>query len=104
MNKSYGISGLQAEKILGKFNITVNKNTVPFDELSPAVTSGIRIGTAAMSSRKFAKWKELGAIMHEILQNCVEFSENESKHLDRIAELKKQVEALTTEFPIITKY
>nr|WP_318029410.1 hypothetical protein [Mycoplasmopsis bovis] len=54
----------KAEKILGKFNITVNKNTVPFDELSPAVTSGIRIGTAAMTSRKFNKWSELGSIMH----------------------------------------
>ncbi len=104
VNKSYGISGLQAEKILGKFNITVNKNTVPFDELSPAVTSGIRIGTAAMTSRKFNKWNELGSIMHEILQNCVEFSENEDKHSQRIAELKKQVSDLTSEFPVITKY
>ncbi|UTW26499.1 serine hydroxymethyltransferase [Mycoplasmopsis bovis] len=104
VNKSYGISGLQAEKILGKFNITVNKNTVPFDKLSPAVTSGIRIGTAAMTSRKFTKWNELGSIMHEILQNCVEFSENEEKHSHRIAELKKQVSDLTSEFPIITKY
>lgn len=104
VNKSYGISGLQAEKILGKFNITVNKNTVPFDELSPAVTSGIRIGTAAMTSRKFNKWSELGSIMHEILQNCVEFSENEDKHSHGIAELKKQVSDLTSEFPIITKY
>nr|WP_318029845.1 hypothetical protein [Mycoplasmopsis bovis] len=42
--------------------------------------------------------------MHEILQNCVEFSENEEKHSHRIAELKKQVSDLTSEFPIITKY
>ncbi len=48
-----------------------------------------------MTSRKFNKWSELGSIMHEILQNCVEFSENEEKHSHRIAELKKQVSDLT---------
>nr|WP_318029480.1 hypothetical protein [Mycoplasmopsis bovis] len=52
-----------------------------------------------MTSRKFNKWSELGSIMHEILQNCVEFSENEEKHSHRIAELKKQVSDLTKWVP-----
>lgn len=48
---SKNISGKKAEEILGKIDITVNKNMVPFDEKSPMVTSGIRIGTPAITSR-----------------------------------------------------
>jgi glycine hydroxymethyltransferase len=46
-----GISGKKAERVLDEAGITVNKNTVPFDERSPFVTSGIRIGTPAVTTR-----------------------------------------------------
>ena len=49
--RNKGISGKVAEDILGKAGITINKNMVPFDDKSPFVTSGIRIGTAAITSR-----------------------------------------------------
>ena len=49
--RSKNINGKDAEEILGKVDITVNKNMVPFDTESPFITSGIRIGTAAITSR-----------------------------------------------------
>lgn len=49
--RNKGISGKKAERILGEAHITVNKNMVPFDERSPFITSGIRVGTAALTTR-----------------------------------------------------
>ena len=49
--RSKGITGKDAEELLGKAEITVNKNMVPFDSESPFVTSGIRIGTSAITTR-----------------------------------------------------
>ena len=48
---SYDITGKMAEKTLDNIHITCNKNTIPFDEESPNITSGIRIGTPAMTTR-----------------------------------------------------
>jgi len=53
--RNKGISGKDAEKVLGQADITVNKNMVPFDDKSPFVTSGIRIGAAAVTTRGFAE-------------------------------------------------
>jgi glycine hydroxymethyltransferase len=49
--RSKGISGKDAEQLLGEADITVNKNMVPFDDRSPMITSGIRVGTAAITTR-----------------------------------------------------
>ena len=49
--KSKGITGKEAEKMLDDANVTVNKNTIPFETESPFVTSGIRVGTPAVTSR-----------------------------------------------------
>jgi glycine hydroxymethyltransferase len=49
--RNKNITGKDAEKILGKAGITVNKNMVPYDDKSPFITSGIRIGTAAITTR-----------------------------------------------------
>ena len=49
--RNKGITGKDAERVLGVAHITVNKNMVPFDDKSPFVTSGIRIGTAAITTR-----------------------------------------------------
>ncbi len=63
--RSAGLTGKTAEKVLDDIGITVNKNTIPFDPESPFVTSGIRIGTAAVTSRGFGleDMDEIGAIM-----------------------------------------
>lgn len=55
VKSSLGITGLQAEKILEKVNITCNKNTIPFDTEKPAYCSGIRLGTAAITTRGFTE-------------------------------------------------
>lgn len=102
--KTYGITGLEAETILGNFNITVNKNTIPFDELSPTVASGIRLGVAAMTSRNFTKWVELANIIHQILSNYKNYSSQYKEFLKEKNALKKQVIALTKEFPILKEY
>jgi len=49
--RSKGITGKQAQEILGKVNITVNKNLIPYDPQSPFLTSGIRLGTPAVTTR-----------------------------------------------------
>ena len=68
---TFGITGKDAEKILDSINITVNKNTIPKEELSPMVTSGIRIGTPAMTTRGLMEtdFKEIANIIYEALKN-----------------------------------
>lgn len=104
VQKSYGITGKEAETILGEFNITLNKNTVPFDPLSPTITSGIRLGTAAMTSRNFNKWEELADIIDVILRNYKAFASKDKSVAKQAKALKNEVLALTKEFPIITEY
>ena len=53
VKSSYGLTGKKAEALLDEINITCNKNTIPFDQEKPFVTSGIRLGTAAMTTRGF---------------------------------------------------
>lgn len=90
--RSLGLTGKVAEKVLDEVGITVNKNTIPFDPESPFVTSGIRIGTAAVTSRGFAKndMEEIASIIAFTLKNA----EDEEK----LAEASQRVEALTSKF------
>ncbi len=81
--RNKNISGKEAEEALGKADITVNKNMVPFDDKSPFVTSGIRIGTAAVTTRGLVE-KDMEKIVNfidEVIMN----HENEAK-LESIAE------------------
>ncbi|KUP04163.1 serine hydroxymethyltransferase [Bacillus coahuilensis m2-6] len=92
--RSQGLTGKVAEKVLDEVGITVNKNTIPFDPESPFVTSGIRIGTAAVTTRGFGleDMDEIASIMAFTLKN----HEDE----DKLAEAAKRVEALTSKFEL----
>lgn len=87
--KSLGLTGKVAEHALDEVGITTNKNTIPYDTESPFVTSGIRIGTPAVTSRGFKEedMKEVGAIIAAVLKN----PEDEAVK----AEAKERVKALT---------
>ncbi|MFC5711516.1 serine hydroxymethyltransferase [Thalassorhabdus alkalitolerans] len=92
--RKLGITGKVAEKALDEVGLTTNKNAIPYDPESPFVTSGIRIGTAAVTSRGFGEkeMEEVGAIMALTLKN----HDNEEK----LQEAKDRVKALTEQFPM----
>nr|WP_225650157.1 serine hydroxymethyltransferase [Mesobacillus subterraneus] len=92
--RSLGLTGKVAEKVLDDIGITVNKNTIPFDPESPFVTSGIRIGTAAVTSRGFghAEMDEIASLIAFTLKN----HEDEAK----LEEAKNRVEELTSKFEL----
>lgn len=92
--RTLSLTGKIAEKVLDEVGITVNKNTIPFDPESPFVTSGIRIGTAAVTSRGFGakEMEEIASIIAFTLKN----HEDESK----LEEANKRVEALTSNFTL----
>ena len=94
VKSTFGITGKVAEEVLDKINITVNKNTIPNETESPMKTSGIRLGTPAMTTRglKEDDFKEIARIIKEALENI----DNESV-LER---LKKEVLDLTSKYPI----
>jgi len=91
---SQDITGKDADAALGRANITVNKNAVPNDPRSPFVTSGLRIGTPAATTRGFgeAEFSELTDWMCDILDDIHDES--------RIAEVKDKVRQLCTRFPV----
>jgi glycine hydroxymethyltransferase len=93
-----GLTGKVAEKVLDEVGITVNKNTIPFDQQSPFVTSGIRIGTAAVTSRGFgeADMDEIASIIAFTLKN----HEDEAK----LEEAAGRIEALTSKFTLYGEY
>jgi glycine hydroxymethyltransferase len=64
-----GITGKDLEAMLGRANITVNKNAIPFDARSPFITSGIRIGTPAVTSRGMneADMKLIGSLISDVV-------------------------------------
>lgn len=92
--RSLGITGKIAEAVLDEVGITVNKNTIPFDTEGPFVTSGIRIGTPAVTTRGFKEeeMKEIASIMASLLKN----HEDEEKK----KEAYKRVIAMTAKFPL----
>ena len=89
-----GLTGKEAEEALDKVGITTNKNTIPFDKQSPFITSGIRIGTAAVTTRGFKEeeMKEIAQIITLTLKNM-----NDENKLKEAAE---RVANLTKKFPL----
>jgi glycine hydroxymethyltransferase len=92
--RNKGVSGKLAEEALGKAAITVNKNMVPFDTQSPFVTSGIRIGTPAMTTRGMGE-VEFGFIA-ELIDKVIQNPTNESVH----QKVAGEVYALCKHFPL----
>ena len=86
------ITGKDAETALDKVGITLNKNTIPYETRSPFVTSGIRIGTPAVTTRGM-KEKEMKKIA-EFIFEALKHAEND----DKLAELKKEVHAFSDKF------
>ena len=92
--RSKNITGKDLEKVLGSVNITVNKNSVPNDTASPFVTSGIRIGTPAITTRGFGK-KEVVQVANWIA-DIIENIDDQLVH----EKVKNEVNSLTSEFPV----
>jgi glycine hydroxymethyltransferase len=93
-----GLSGKKAEKALELAGITVNKNTVPFDSKSPFVTSGIRVGTPALTTRgmKDAEMEKIADLMSRVLENI-----GDEK---TVMEVNKETKALCEAFPLYVEY
>ena len=92
--RSHEITGKDSEAALGKANITVNKNTVPNDPQSPFVTSGIRLGTAAITTRGF-KEEQTEQLSNWICDVVLDLDNHE-----RISKIKGEVEELCAAFPV----
>jgi glycine hydroxymethyltransferase len=88
------ITGRQAQEVLGKAGITVNKNLIPFDRLSASVTSGIRLGTAAVTTRG------MGYRQMDEIADLIDQSVKNRDNPDQLARIKRRVLGLTRRFPL----
>lgn len=89
---SLGMTGKEAERLLDLAGITCNKNTIPFDQQKPFVTSGIRLGSAAMTSRGFGEpeFRQTARWIVDVLKDGTD---------EHAAAVRKEVRALTETFP-----
>jgi len=92
--RSRGITGKDAEAALGRAHITVNKNAIPNDPEKPFVTSGIRVGSPAMTTRGFGT--EEARLVGELISDVLD-KPNDEAHL---AAVRERVDALTARFPV----
>ncbi|MEK5257232.1 serine hydroxymethyltransferase [Paenibacillus sp. FSL F4-0125] len=92
--RNLNITGKDAEKVLDSIGITVNKNAIPFDPTSPFVTSGIRIGTPAVTSRGMDE--QAMVVIGRIIANVLKNPKDEAK----LAEAARQVADLTDQYPL----
>ncbi|MGL6064951.1 MAG: serine hydroxymethyltransferase [Fusobacteriaceae bacterium] len=88
------LTGKDVEVALGKAHITVNKNGIPYDSLSPMVTSGIRLGTPALTTRgmKENDMREVGKFILAVIDNI--------ENLEKLSEIRKQVNLFCSKFPL----
>ncbi|MEM1376323.1 MAG: serine hydroxymethyltransferase [Pseudomonadota bacterium] len=95
-----GLKGNAVEQALGRANITCNKNGVPFDPEKPMVTSGIRLGTPAATTRGFgvAEFKQVGELITEVLDGMAANGGEANETVEQT--VKAKVIALTDRFPI----
>ncbi len=92
--RSKGITGKEAEAVLGQAHMTINKNAIPNDPEKPMVTSGVRIGTPAMTTRGFqeAEARATAHLIADVLDN--------PRDAANIAAVREKVNALTSRFPV----
>jgi glycine hydroxymethyltransferase len=95
-----GVSGKAAEAALGRANITCNKNGIPFDPAPFSITSGIRLGSPAGTTRGFmeADFREVGKLIIEVLDGLAKHGEEGNAKVE--SSVKRRVVALTKRFPI----
>ncbi len=94
VKSSYNLTGKQAETILSNLNITVNKNSIPNDTEKPMITSGIRLGSAAMTSRGFKEDEFI--IIADLIDKALLEPNNISLH----NVIKKEISKIANSFPI----
>jgi glycine hydroxymethyltransferase len=92
--RAKGITGKEAEAVLGAAHMTINKNAIPNDPEKPMVTSGVRIGTPAMTTRGF-KEEEARMTAH-LIADVLDNPRDEAN----IAAVRAKVNALTARFPV----
>jgi len=97
--RPFNVTGKDAEISLGKANITCNKNGIPFDTEKPTITSGIRLGTQAATTRGFGlnEFKKVGNLITKIIEGL---SKNPNDNSKIESEVKKEVIVLCSNFPI----
>ena len=95
-----GLTGKGAEAALGRARITCNKNGIPFDPQKPFVTSGIRLGSPAATSRGFgeAEFARVGELIVETLDGLAANGESGNAAIE--AQVRESVAELTRRFPI----
>lgn len=92
--RNKGVTGREVEDLLGSINITLNKNSIPNDPESPFVTSGIRIGTPAITTRGFKE--QQSKQVADLICDAIENKDNESK----LSEIKNTVKSMCSKFPV----
>ena len=97
--RSFNVTGKDAQSSLGRANITCNKNGIPFDTESPMITSGIRLGTPACTTRGFgeAEFKLIAELIYKVIKGL---SVNKSDNSKIEKEVKKEIIDLCSAFPI----
>ncbi len=92
--RNKNITGNVAEKVLGEVNITINKNSIPNDPEKPTITSGIRLGTPAITTRGFKENEvfQLGNMIADIIEN--------HDNIEIMTKIKKDVINLCNQFPV----
>jgi glycine hydroxymethyltransferase len=99
-----GVTGKRAEAALGRALITCNKNGIPFDPQKPFVTSGIRLGTPAATTRGFgaAEFELVGELVGEVLDGLM-LAPDDGANVEVEARVREKVRALTAKFPIYSQ-
>lgn len=92
--RGFGLNGKEAEAILDSVSITANKNSIPFETLSPFKTSGIRVGTPAITSRGFTTEDAVA------VANLVVRALREREDAEALAQIRKEVQTLTEKYPL----
>ena len=100
--RPFNVTGKDAETSLCRANITCNKNGIPFDTAKPTITSGIRLGTQAATTRGFGlnEFKKVGELITKVINGLTK-NPNDNSKIEN--EVKKEVIILCSSFPIYKK-